>query len=221
MVHPNAEGSRIIAASVAEQLREWFKNGLCEGWQRQSMARIRNLLEEEGRTADAEHLLQIHLNISPRAYPYELLGRALLARGDRAGALDAWTSGMQADPEHYQHFDLAYQLLEEEGPAANRDFWQQMTERLPDSNLVWANLGRACMELGFHEEAASALQKSLELGPGNAAVLVLLGEAKELLGKSRDAGEAYEKALAINPDIPNIAERVRVLRERDGAAAGP
>lgn len=220
MVHATADGNRIIAQAIAENLREAFKNGLCESWQRQSVARARKLLDE-GRASDAEHLLQLHLNIAPRAYPYELLGRARVAREDRLGALVAWTAGMEADAGHYQNFDLAYQLLREEGPAANREFWLRMTERLPDSNLVWANLGRACMELRFHEEAATVLRKSLELGPGNAAVLAQLGEALELLGKSREAIEAYEKALAINPEIPNIAGRARVLRERNEAAAVP
>ncbi|HOK90179.1 MAG TPA: GDSL-type esterase/lipase family protein [Candidatus Hydrogenedentes bacterium] len=220
MVHATPEGNRVIAEHIAEQLRMLFKGGFCEAWQRQSVGRARELLEE-GHAAEAAHLLRIHLNISPRAVPYELLGRALAAMGDRSGALDAWTAGMRADPAHYQNLDLAYQLLGEEGPATNREFWQKMTEQLPDANLVWLNLGRAAMELGFHEEAVAALEKSLELGPGNAAALVLLGEARELLGRNRAAIEAYERALAINPDIPGIAARVQALRERDGQDSTP
>jgi len=216
-VHLTADGHAAIANAIADQLRALFKAGLCESWQRESVARAKKLMDENHEAAAAARLLRKHLAISPRAVPFELLGLCLESMGDDAGALDAWTSGMLADPGHHPNFDHADRLLRQTGPAAARDFWRQMTERLPESNLAWLNLGRAAMTLGFHEEAVAALETSLRHGPNNATALALLGEALELLGRNADAVAAYEKALSINPDIPNLAERIQSLRHRDTA----
>jgi predicted TPR repeat methyltransferase len=68
-----------------------------------------------------------------------------------------------------------------------------------DRRLEWA---LASARAGDHEGAADLARQALEIAPAFAAGWFTLAEAAEALGRTQEAGAAYERALALRPDDP-------------------
>lgn len=62
-------------------------------------------------------------------------------------------------------------------------------------------MGAVSSEMGRHEIAISMVKRYIALSPGDANALDSLGLALQLAGNNRDALEAYNKALEMNPEF--------------------
>jgi serine/threonine-protein kinase len=88
----------------------------------------------------------------------------------------------------------------------------------PDNPVPWSNLGGAQHMLGRFADAASSLQKSLEIAP-NATVYSNLGTAYFFQGLYPQAVSAFEKAVELSPNNGtmwrNLADAYRPMPGRE------
>jgi protein O-GlcNAc transferase len=92
----------------------------------------------------------------------------------------------------------------------------------PESADSWALLGVVCIEGGWSDEAASALERALSLQPSHLLARNSLGVLCEDLGREREALRHYRAALRLHPGfMPAKKNLARVLRscQRTGGRA--
>lgn len=78
----------------------------------------------------------------------------------------------------------------------------------PFSLKAWKGKGNALLSLNRTVEAGNALRQALKLDPGDASIYVLLGDARFASGQYADAAEQYLKALAMNPNLAGIPDKL-------------
>ena len=79
--------------------------------------------------------------------------------------------------------------------------WRDVVQKSPNLARAHANLGRAYMNYGHHEEARDALEKTLEIEPGMVEPLVNLGQLYlDNFGMKDEAIDLFKKAQRLNPE---------------------
>ena len=71
--------------------------------------------------------------------------------------------------------------------------------------------GRCCSLLAGRDEAAKAFTRALKLDPADAEVYALLGDARNATGDYQVAAEQYLKALAMDPKIAGVTEKLSAV----------
>ena len=101
--------------------------------------------------------------------------------------------------------------------------WEFVRKVTPDNVNVLRNLAAAYYFLGRHDEAASSLQRALEVRPA-AAVYTNLGTIRFFQGRYGDAVAAFEKAVELSANNylywGNLGDGLRWAPGRRGEAAG-
>jgi len=136
--------------------------------------------------------------------------RALVATASRASAASDWASATR-------HCMLALALLPDFVPAVvalasvraltgdvrgARSLYTHAL-RLDDScAAAWHCLGACLVDLGLHDQAASALGRAAALAPGDAYVHSSLAGELQMLGRLGEAVDAYRTALRTQPFNP-------------------
>jgi superkiller protein 3 len=131
------------------------------------------------------------------------LGRALAARGDVAGAREAYERAARIAPEmaamtRAEFESLAGSETEAEALAGIR----AALEATPGDGALWSNLGFRLLEAGDFAGASEAFQKAVTLVPTRSHAWLGLALAMQRLGRPPDAEAAARSALAIRPDLP-------------------
>ncbi|HLY43641.1 MAG TPA: hypothetical protein VKR52_20675 [Terracidiphilus sp.] len=102
----------------------------------------------------------------------------------------------------------AYALLKAEGKEQFADSWLKTLAGLETSNpenaIVEASTGHRDLEEHKYAEAASHLERSLQLNPLQALVYVDLSAAREQLGQRSEAILSAGKAVSLEPFNPGI-----------------
>jgi Flp pilus assembly protein TadD len=80
------------------------------------------------------------------------------------------------------------------------------------SRSALQQLGVSLMRTGDVHGAISALERDVELDPGDKDGLARLGVAYERAGALDDARRAWERALAIDPDFAGARQNLERLR---------
>ena len=91
--------------------------------------------------------------------------------------------------------------------------------RNPDHWQIWVQYGHCTKECGDPETALLLYREAERLRPEEADVQLHLGHALKLLGRRDEAGEAYARALALDP--ANDAARAELMASAAAAAAEP
>lgn len=132
--------------------------------------------------------------------PDALRAGALLAAGDVSGALLAAQSGLQAQPDNAELWNLlgvcAARL---EQLVLAEQCWRQALHcdpRTPDANY---NLGRCLMSQGQAAQAEAHYRAELEQRPEHAACHGNLGVLLEEAGRLDEAEAQYRQALRLRP----------------------
>ena len=162
-------------------------------------------------------------------------GEALLAQGDRSGALvsfeaasEADTSlealrsridvlklrGLQDDVEAARKAAAAKKL-----PEAKQKYLLAIAAS-PQSSFLYRELAGVEREAGDTEAALGHAQKAAEIDPSDSRTLVMVGEILESRGATDAALQSYSAALALDPNDA-LAARVAALRETSALAAMP
>jgi tetratricopeptide (TPR) repeat protein len=81
----------------------------------------------------------------------------------------------------------------------------------------WTGMGKVLLELGRPAKAAEAFTKATRLDPADAALYEMLGDAWAANGTFDDAIVNYQKALAMNPRITGVAEKILLTEQAQAA----
>lgn len=136
--------------------------------------------------------------INLRAESRESLDRAILFF-ERATALDplyarAWLALGEA--YEVKATDLAMPELLEKAMAS----FEKCLALQPRLARAWKELGSTLVDLGRQDKGLEAIRRALELDPGDGAAHAALARAHFIgAGRFSDAAEAFERALALNP----------------------
>ncbi len=112
------------------------------------------------------------------------------------------------------HRDIAntYMLLgRQEEAIPHVKAWLQ---RYPDDRDARHSLGVAYAEIGHFELAEAELKKVIEIDHTYLVARNNLASVYALTGRYAEAIEEFERSLAINPDQPNVRERLRELQQQ-------
>ena len=175
-------------------------------------------LFESGRPAEAAPILRALVAAAPRMYPaWNLLGGALAASGDAAGAESAYRRAIALDanqPEPY--FNLAAMLevsgRAEEAIAAYRRALALRPHLVQALNNL-GNLLAAREDLAGAEKCYAAI---LAREPGNADANANLGLVLQERGDYDGAEARYAAALAARPTHPDALNNLGYLLEERG-----
>jgi tetratricopeptide (TPR) repeat protein len=137
-----------------------------------------------------------------------LLGETLLAARDPVGAEAAFGRALVLAPDGTAvRLGLARAQIARQRPAQAIDTLRQAPASADRSRL----LGAACSALGRWKEAAAEFRSALAAGE-SPDLLNGLGWAEHRQGRRREAIEAFQRSLALEPDQPQIRELVATLK---------
>jgi tetratricopeptide (TPR) repeat protein len=212
--------SVIAAAPVWRELAEktssarvWktYAQSLDEKDAEERMRAFRQLLRIDPDNTDAACRLQGLL--------FEQAGR-LETVGDLPGALSAYREAIPLNPQNNQPVLYLEKALSKSSPAERREVWEKVWKDNPDNPLVAAFCGTARTATGDVGGAHEAFAAARRLAPGDWYCCVLAADALAAAGAWKDAGDTYERALALNPGLEYLHIRLDDARkhETDGSA---
>jgi Tfp pilus assembly protein PilF len=158
----------------------------------------------------------------------ELLGRIYLGKGDTARARASFEKALAGNQNLAEAKNgLAY-LLASEGGDLDRALTlaQEAQRALPNSAEVTDTLGFVYLKKGLGDAAIDRFRYAIELTPSGTqtppALWYHLGLALGASGKSKEAADAYEKALAASSGFPEAdAARRELEKVRAASAVAP
>ena len=174
--------------------------------------------------AAAHAALDRAADMDPRN-PYPPLGHALTfaAEGQRDRAEAAFKRAAELGPQdwrvlgEYANFSFRHARYAEAARS-----WEASLNVTPDNMLVLRNLGAAYFMLERADEAASMLQRALEITPA-APIYSNLGTIRFFQGRYADAVGAFEKAVELGANSSltwgNLGDGLRWAPGRRGEAA--
>jgi tetratricopeptide (TPR) repeat protein len=173
--------------------------------QRQHMAAMHQravALLAAGDAPGAAALYRQVVAAEPRhAVAWALLGDALAAAGDLAGAVNALeTAAMLAPQDDDIAIDYAIVLQAASRPADALDVLADRDARLQHSERAQAVQADALAASGRVQDAVAHYQRVLALAPANNAARIALGVCQQRLGDVAGAVASYRAALALDPD---------------------
>lgn len=148
------------------------------------------------------------------AFALQIKGEVLLRQGRYAEALVVSSNAVNAFPHK---IPLFYQALHasralEDFPALVR-FSEALVHLRPDDLYAWEQYVCGLRGMGEHEKACDAIDQILNSEAQNARFWFLKGDSLHRLGWYRDAIDALDRALNIDPDYyPAARLRERSLR---------
>jgi len=116
-------------------------------------------------------------------------------------AVEAFTRALALDPRMdvaQRNFEVA-SLQSGRAEARAAQLREHLQRHPRDVEARW-ELGRTCALLGDHTEALAQFDGILQLRPGDAGVLIQLGLSHKALDEIDQAQQAFERALAADPD---------------------
>jgi len=138
--------------------------------------------------------------------PFPHIGLAInfAAQSQDAAAEAAFGKGVQLGSQEWRAHSEFAQFYFRRGryPAAS-SHWETALKLTPDNVLVLRNLGAVYYLLGRHDEAASILQRALEVRP-TASTYTNLGTLRFFQGRYTDAVVAFEKAVELGANNHNF-----------------
>lgn len=160
----------------------------------------------------------------------ELLGRLYQTRGDPARARTQFEKALSDDPSLAEAKNgLAFILATDRSDLERAlTLAQEAQQQLPNVAEVADTLGFVYLQKGLTDAAIDRFRFAIELTPTGAepspSIRYHLGLALAAAGRSKDAAEAFEKALASKAAFPEAdaarKELERVRAARDSSPAG-
>jgi tetratricopeptide (TPR) repeat protein len=134
-----------------------------------------------------------------------LFGRAYRETEYLDEAIDEFKKTIALNPQHPgAHYCLGLSYLLKDGTLKLKEAAAEFRAELatyPDEFLAIYNLGVVCVIERQYEEGMKLLEKAARLRPQNPEVFLFLGNAYHGLGQFDKAVVAFEKCLALNPDL--------------------
>jgi len=147
------------------------------------------------------------------------LFRALKEAPDEAAAkpieLAIWTAWLQSDsPSVDLLVTRGIAALDAKDYATARALFDAVTELAPQFAEGWNRRASARFLTGDETGAVGDLERTLMLEPRHFGALLGLGAIFEERDELKAALEAFRRALAINPFLPEAEKKVRALEQK-------
>lgn len=143
-------------------------------------------------------------------------------KSNLAGGIRRLTAAIDAvkprRPEPY--FELAEALrAQKQGEKAIAEYREALRR---DSNYLAAlmGLGMAIDEMGRRAEGADVLRRATQVAPGDARTWNSLGAVEFRLSHAKEAETAFQKAIALDPEMPEPRNGIGLLLAQNGDRAG-
>jgi tetratricopeptide (TPR) repeat protein len=193
-------------------------------------------LEGQGEIEAAREAYGAMVEVSrDRAWAYDRMADFLRRRGDLAGARDAYENAAHERPKdpllRTYLAEVYFELGRDETDPKTREECFEKSRKEFDEALTlgpglyysFSTYGNVLFQMGDLDGAVVKYERSLELRPRDWGVLLNLGLAYELLGRTSDAKAAYRQILAAPKDYPQQAiqkanDRLQRLGEPEGAS---
>lgn len=134
-----------------------------------------------------------------------LIGRAYRETGYLDEAIEEFKKTVALNPKHPgAHYCLGISYLLKDGTLKIKEAAGEFRAEValyPEEFLAVYNLGLACVVERQYAEAVTFLEKAARLRPQNSDVFLFLGNAYHGLGQFDKAVEAFNRCLALNPDL--------------------
>jgi tetratricopeptide (TPR) repeat protein len=115
------------------------------------------------------------------------------------------------DPEAQRAFDSARSALRAGRTADAERGFRDVAARYPDLGGAHANLGLILRNAGKHDESIAALERAVKASPRQPVFFNQLGVSYRHKGQFAKAREAYESALALDPNYADAHLNLGVL----------
>lgn len=167
-----------------------------------------------GLTAQTRETLRLRYN----------LGLLKFHQGDTEGALSAFRSVLEIDPQGAYGMRSFIQIgiiysMQENYNAAVENFMKAVVLS-PEDPLALHNLGVAYMRAGKINEAIQNLSKAAALDGANIGILQNLGNVYSAANNPEAAKRTYQQALQIEPDNSEIRFNLGLIQYKTGDLAG-
>jgi len=163
------------------------------------------------------------LRVWPKsADAHEIMGIALVGRGDLAAGIEALRQCLALEPERVSaHTHLARALFNSGDFAGAATAWREAAEINPNEPDTYENLGAALIHQGQPGQAVSVLNRALALRPQSASAHNNLAVALYQGGDIKGAVREMKAVLEIDPDFAGVYPQLAVaywkLRDYDNA----
>ncbi len=148
-------------------------------------------------------------------------GERLEASGNLTGAVNLYREAIPLNPRNSQPGLHLEKALSKSSPAERREIWDALWRDNPGNALVAASCGSARAATGYLVGALECFAAARRIAPDEWCYCVTAGEALASAGAWKDAAEAYERALALNPKLDYLLSRLNEAKERAAAGSGP
>jgi tetratricopeptide (TPR) repeat protein len=185
-----------------------LRPGSREGWRM-----LGNLLLQQGRLAAAAvQSMRLMHDALLRPEGLLLASRILVARGEKAEAIELMNLATRERPQDLELLDAQCELLFMHGePAAAAGPLAKLAARIPGNPATLHNLGAVNLRCNRPSEAEGHLRQSLALRPDYPPTLLYLGMALHAQGKLDEAQSAWQDVLRLGPDTPAGKEAAQCL----------
>jgi len=180
-----------------------------------------------GRYAEAAHIYRQVVFLDPNNWlGHGNMGSALMMTGDFSAALDAIGAALaiQTDAEFLSNKGIVYYYLGEYDRSV--EIHRQAANEMPQSHVVWLNLGDALRFSSQPDEAASAYRQAmsisaelLEMDPNNPVDLYVQAWATGSTGDTEQAIFLIDRALSVAPNDPYVRYYDGLLKIGRGEAS--
>ena len=113
-----------------------------------------------------------------------------------------------------QHLAAADQARDQQRWADAAELYDQYLALGPANPAIWIQMGNVAKEAGAFARSLAAYQQAQLLDDQSADLHLQLGHLHKLRRDLRSALHHYERAGALAPDNPEIAEEIRRIRDR-------
>jgi len=128
-----------------------------------------------------------------------------------ANAAAAVVPDKPIDPEAQRAFDSARAALRAGRTADAERGFRDLAAKYPDLGGAHANLGLILRNAGKHDESIAALERAVKASPRQPVFFNQLGVSYRHKGQFAKAREAYESALALDPNYADAHLNLGVL----------
>lgn len=130
--------------------------------------------------------------------------------------IDELRAKLKADPKSRLFYQLAEELRKSGQAAESEQVLRAGLSVHPTYLAAWVSLGRTLRELKKDEDAVDALNKALQLDPGNVVAARLLGDSYYALGEHVEAIKKYKLVHALLPADEELNARIAELEQELG-----
>ena len=133
-------------------------------------------------------------------------------QGDRNKALDLMRQLLRIDAEHADALNfIAYHHAEKGTDLEQALLQAQKALAAKKSGYIIDTLGWIYFKLGRYDESRQQLEEATSLLPGDPVILEHLGDLYRALSLWEQAGEAYRKALELDPLAEEVEKKLKEL----------